>query len=131
MLHELLPIIFLWVLSFVFFAEVPSLIGYELSYSSHPFLSALYYGAWLGAFLGLYPAFLGRVGLSVRPWWYITLGVIVIGAVVFYTYIIPFISTPAEIHAVVAAHPEALFLITVLCMYSPKQSRYSSNKGLW
>jgi hypothetical protein len=109
MARELLPIIFLWVMSFVFFTEVPPLLGYELSYSSHPFLSALYYAAWLGAFLGMYPECVERVRISFGPRWYVLLGVVLVVATVFYTHVIPFITTPAEITAVVAAHPEAPF----------------------
>jgi hypothetical protein len=109
MMRELLPMVLLWIVSFVLFTEVPSLLGYELSYSSHPFLSALYYAAWLGAFLGMYPEFRERVQLSFGSRWYLLTGAVLLGATGFYTHIIPLITTPAEITAVVAAHPEAPF----------------------
>jgi hypothetical protein len=109
MIKELLPIVVLWVVSFVLFTEVPELFGYELSYSTHPFLSALYYAAWLGAFLGMYPECWERVYMSFGARWYVLLGGALGVATVFYTHIIPLITTPAEITAVVALHPEAPF----------------------
>jgi hypothetical protein len=57
----------------------------------------------------MYPEFRERVQLSFGPYWYVGWGAIMCCATVFYTHIIPFISTPAEISAVVAAHSEAPF----------------------
>ncbi len=108
-IYELLGIALLWTASFMMFEFLPAYIGYPLSYSAHPFLSALYYAAWLGAVLAFYPHSLSRLKPSFKGAWWVPLTVVVVCTIAFYVYAIPLLTTPAEISSIVAAHPDAPF----------------------
>lgn len=119
-LHELVAIALLWVASFLMFEFLPAYVGYPLSYGAHPFLSALYYAAWLGAVLAFYPHSLERLKPSFKGAWWVPLTVVVVCTIAFYVYAIPLLTTTAEISSIVAAHPDAPFFSYGPLYFLPK-----------
>lgn len=104
-----MAIALLWVASFLMYELIPPYVGYELSYAAHPFLSALYYAAWLGAVLAFYPHSLARLTPSFKGAWWAPLIIVILCTLSFYVWAIPLLTTPGEITAIVAAHPDAPF----------------------